>query len=107
MQLFSKFQADFWRPPSHPGSTVDMRVSSHNFLKLTKLLNQNKIRHIVQIFDLQAVINRQNDVHSQSSSWYSKYHPLDEVNIMRYFSVIILTILLLFIQNYQEALFII
>ena len=81
-----------------------MRVSPHNFLKLTKLLNQYKIRHIVQIFDLQAVINRQNDEHSQASSWYSKYHPLDEVNIIRYFPVIILTILLFLIRfGYAEG----
>ena len=62
-----------------------MRVSPHNFLKLTKLLNEYKIRHMVQIFDLQTVINRQNDVPSQASSWYSEYHTLDEVFIMRYF----------------------
>lgn len=105
--IFSIFQVDFWRLPSHPGSTVDMRVSPHDFLKLTKLLNQYKIRHIVQIFDLQTVINRQNDVHNQRSSWYSEYHPLDEVYIMRYFPVVILTILLLYIQNDHIELFII
>lgn len=82
-----------------------MRVSPHDFIKITKLLNQYKIRHIVQIFDLEAVINRQNDIQSQSSSWYSKYHPLDEVNNTRYFPVIILPILLLFIQNYHLTFF--
>ena len=101
------FQADFWRPPSYPDSTVDMRVSPHDFIKLTKLLNHHKIRHIVQIFDLQAVINRQNDMHSQTSSWYNEYHPLDEVNNMRYFPGIILSILLLLIQNYHLTFFII
>lgn len=84
-----------------------MRVSPRDFIKLTKLLNHHKIRHIVQIFDLQAVINRQNDMHSQTSSWYNEYHPLDEVNNMRYFPGIILSILLLLIQNYHLTFFII
>lgn len=84
-----------------------MRVSPHDFIKLTKLLNHHKIRHIVQIFDLQAVINRQNDMHSQTSSWYNEYHPIDEVNNMRYFPGIILPILLLLIQNYHLTFFII
>lgn len=82
------FQIDFWRPPSHPGGAVDMHVSPEDFIELTRLLTHYKIRHKVQIFDLQAVINRQDDVINKTSSWYSKYHTFDEVYIMGYFSVV-------------------
>ncbi|KAJ7370293.1 corticosteroid- binding protein [Desmophyllum pertusum] len=84
VQILSRLQdtehlmVDFWRPPSDPGKVVDMRVSPDDFVKLTESLNRYKIRHKVQIFDLQAIINRQDDV-SETSSWYNKYHTLDEI----------------------------
>lgn len=59
-----------------------MQVSPDDFLKLTKLLNEHKIPYKVQIFDLQAVINRQDDAYSKTLPWYKKYHKLDEVNIL-------------------------
>ncbi|CAH3148707.1 unnamed protein product, partial [Pocillopora meandrina] len=70
---------DFWRPPSHPGETVDMQVSPEEFIKLTRLLTQNKIRYKVPIFDLQAVMNGQNDVNYKRSSWHNTYHTFDEI----------------------------
>lgn len=100
--ILSVFQVDFWRPPSDPGKAVDMRVSPDDFVKLTESLNRYKIRHKVQIFDLQAIINRQDDV-SETSSWYNKYHTLDEVYIIRYFSVIILIIEMLSLIKFERS----
>lgn len=70
-----------WRPPTHPGVSVDIRVSPADFVKLTNLFSKYRIRYKVQISDLQTVINRQNDAQSKPLSWHSKYHTLEQVNI--------------------------
>lgn len=59
-----------------------MQVSPEDFIKLTRLLTQNKIPYKVQILDLQAVINRQNDVNYKRLSWHNTYHSFDEVYIL-------------------------
>lgn len=79
LQGKEKLVVDFWRPPSYPGETVDMQVSPEEFIKLTRLLTQNKIRYKVPIFDLQAVMNGQNDVNYKRSSWHNTYHTFDEI----------------------------
>ena len=79
-----------WLPPTHPGAAVDLRVSPLDFIKLRNVFRKYKIRYKVQISDLQMVINRQNDAHSQTLSWHSKYHTLEQVNIFTVMGVVFL-----------------
>ncbi|XP_068712934.1 carboxypeptidase A2-like [Montipora foliosa] len=70
---------DMWRLPSRPGSSVDMAVSPRDFLKLKRLLSSCTIAYKVQISDIQAVINRQNDERNDSFSWHRTYHTFEQI----------------------------
>ena len=75
------FQVDVWRPPTRPGSAVDLRVSPGDFKILQKLFSKYKIRYKVQIPDIQTLINRQNDAHNDSLPWHSDYHTFEQVTV--------------------------
>ena len=72
-----------WRLPSRPGSSVDMAVSPGDFLKLKRLLSSCTIAYKVQISDIQAVINRQNDERNDSFSWHRTYHTFEQVTLLQ------------------------
>ena len=84
--FFFYFQAEIWRPPTRPGSSVDMKVSADDFFKLKSLLNNYGIGFKVQITDIQSLINRQNDESNRSLSWHKSYHTLKEVIFSAFFS---------------------
>ena len=76
-------QVDFWTQPSLEGAAVDIRLSPTNsYENITSLLTSYGIEFKLQIPNLQSVIDQQNGKQRErrkTSSWFDRYHTLDEV----------------------------
>jgi hypothetical protein len=74
-------QIEFWSWPSHAGHPVDMHVTHEEYKRLARYLNKYGLTFTIQIFDVQRLVDTENIQTSRSGvSWYSRYHPLNEVN---------------------------
>ncbi|KAK3740597.1 hypothetical protein QZH41_009713, partial [Actinostola sp. cb2023] len=71
---------EYWTWPSHVGHPVDMHVTNDMYKRLAQYLHKHHITFTIQIFDVQRLVDAEN-VHTARSavSWYSKYHPLNEI----------------------------
>lgn len=86
MHLFLLFQYDFWQYPGAVNKSVDIHVKLQDYKNFTSLLHANGMKYEYLMYDLQAKMDHQNDqptkVSDKASSWYTKYHPFDEVGLI-------------------------
>ena len=77
------FQYDFWTFPGSIGKSVDIHIKSRDYGNFTKFLYGHGIKYETLMFDVQRVIDHQNDfpvnANEAPTDWYRKYHRFEEV----------------------------
>lgn len=74
-------ELDFWKAPHKVGLAVDIHVTEHAYKILAVQLNKKSIQFQIVIFDVEKLMDEENAVQTRgmSVSFYSKYHPLPEI----------------------------
>lgn len=74
-------QLDFWKAPHKVGLAVDIHVSDDAYKILAVMLKKQNIQFQIVIFDVEKLLDEENEVQARGleNSFYSRYHPLDEV----------------------------
>lgn len=78
-------ELDFWTHPSHPGGTVDIRVTALQYPRVAKLLNAQGIIFTILIPDVQGLLDNENPPPARNARGfdYGRYHRLSEVRFNR------------------------
>ncbi|NWI71462.1 CBPA1 Carboxypeptidase, partial [Todus mexicanus] len=80
-------QLDFWRHPTSPGRSVDLRVPFSSLQTVKSFLESNRISYSVMIEDVQELLDEEKKMmaksrrvaRSISTFDFASYHTLDEV----------------------------
>lgn len=77
---------DFWKPPSHIGSNVDIMVPPLYKTKFQNYLTLNGINSEIFIENVQELINNERKVSGIKKTGFDwkQYHTLDEVSLFLY-----------------------
>lgn len=77
---------DFWTHPSHPGGTVDIRVTALQYPRLAKLLNAEGIVFTILVPDVQDLVDRENPPPARNARGfdYGRYNRLTPVRLSRF-----------------------
>ena len=75
-------ELDFWTHPSHPGGTVDIRVTALQYPRVAKLLNAQGIIFTILIPDVQGLLDNENPPRARNARGfdYARYNRLNEVS---------------------------
>jgi len=74
-------ELDFWKAPHKVGLAVDIHVTEHAYKILAVMLKEQNIQFQILIFDVEKMMDDETAVRTRgmSSSFYSRYHPFDEI----------------------------
>ncbi|KXJ25453.1 Carboxypeptidase A5 [Exaiptasia diaphana] len=74
---------DFWTFPGSIGKSVDIHIKSMDYGNFTKFLDGHGIKYETLLYDIQRVIDHQNDLpvnaNDATTDWYRKYHHFEEI----------------------------
>lgn len=79
--LYFLVQLDFWKAPHKVDLAVDVHVTEQAYKRLAVKLKERNIQFQIVIFDVEKLMDEEQAVQTRglAFSFYSQYHPLDEV----------------------------